>query len=308
MNTSYLVLKELNIQNASSYNNFYCVGFPGVTSFSGFADAVCRRLSEVVGTPVTSEAFAVLVHGATHHDGMERHVRYMQGEKVADLASPPSMKQEHKCDMTVTVIIKTAYHGKATGWAKTSTDSLYTVFDTHQAAITDAVTSLRLAGGTITNDIFDEEIVLCKKHFLSSESVDSVENIVRKLSPGFFMASATPLFEEYMTLFDGDALRAITHACALYREQSEGDGRARYRRAQRGWITPSNIGYVGITEPTQVDGARSDTPLVYAEPLTGLVEYVFAPRELRKMKGNGMQDSRIFFSSSYQNNVYLVAA
>lgn len=308
MNTSYLILKELKVQNASSYNNFYCVGFPGVTSFSGFSDAVCRRISEVVGTRVTSEAFAILVHGATHHEGMERHVRYMQGEKTADLASPPSMKQEHKCDMTVTVIIKTAYHGKATGWGKASTDSLHTVFNEHHADIADAVASLRLAGGTITNDIFDDDIVLCKKHFLSGESLDSVEKIVRKLNPGFFMASATPLFEQYMTLFDGDALKAISHACALYREEPEGEGRARYRRAQQGWITPTNIGYVGITEPSQVDGARSDTPLVYAEPLTGLVEYVFAPRELKKMKNNGMQDSRIFFSSTYQNNVYLVAA
>lgn len=315
MSASYLVLKELKVQNASAYNNFYCAGFPALTSFAGFVEALCQRLSSRLPAPLTATSFAVIVHHSQAHQGMEKHVRHMEDEwhKLADKKKlSAAIKHEPKCDMTVSVIIETAYHAKPRGFGKRGSESLYSVFAEHHDEISDTLCEMRLAGGMITNDFFDDNIIFCKKNLVSAKGIDSVEDIIRKSNPGYFMTSADELLEAHTALFDGDAMKAIAHACAVGRQvagvDEEGNERVFHHRAQSGWVTPSNIGYVGLTKPEPMANARSDAPVVFAEPLTGLIKYTFAQRAWNKMRQEGRDQSKMFFRTRYEDNLYLVVA
>lgn len=299
----HLILKEIQVKDASAYNNYYVMGMPALTSFSGFVDALKIAIENKTDQKIVKSSFSIITHDYTFNNTKEKHVKYMNVEG-SKFDKPPSNKDEFKCDFNATIIVNFDFE-ENDDMDFDLDESDFSLFS-YDNDIQDMLHSMRVAGGDIENT----------NDFLSIvNSQEGLYKQIKSLNRGFFISDASSSLEEYTSLFEGDVLKAIIHMSALFeredsfKEKSEGRG---WERAGDGWLTPTNIGYTQINEKPIEDneGSRSEHSLYYVEPLTSMIEYLYTGRIMRKISDDdifsSLIDNKVVFSNHFSDNTYKV--
>lgn len=298
----HLILKNISIINASAYNNYYVLGMPALTSFSGFSDKLRRVIEAITKEEVLDTSFSIITHDFTFNNSKEKHVKYMNIEG-SKFEKPPSNKDEFKCNLRASLVINITFQ-EDDDLDFDLDESDFSLFS-FEDEIQEALYTLRVAGGEIENS----------NRFLSIvNNNESLLKALKNLGRGFFISDAQTKLDEYTELFEGDVLRAIIHMSALFEKEdssSEKYDAKGWERVGEGWLTPTNIGYVQInSQPIEGnEGARDIHPLYYVEPLTSMVEYIYSNRILRKVTDDVMSsliENKVVFTSVFEDNTYKI--
>lgn len=217
----YVVIPFLQVQ-ALNAEAAYCIsGHPGPGTFIGFAHALLRR-SGVSDAARIIPVFHTFRLRSSKAYG--EHVHWMQRSSDRDTKRSRAAKAETQLDLpradaTLSVVMDLA----------TECDG---------QRLHDAITRMRLAGGTIVDMRAPET------HF-------EFERAIKSVPPGFFM-------QEVQSASDDSPFDAIVNACAYDAPH---------------WITPTLVGYHLISSPTERVNARGGYPHAYADPLIGIVRW-----------------------------------
>lgn len=292
----HFLLSDVLVHNASAYTNFYCIGSPALTTYMGAAEYIARVVQDVIFTRPFNVEFSVIVHDHKSVTGMPRGVK--SHAEAKQQGQPSAMITEPECNIrlsmlvTLTMPLQPSFSGR---------NSIQKAFTRHHDTLQDHISCMRIGGGKLVFP--DGEPLTILHHYCDTpEDEKRLLSDLRGLPEGFFVADGADLYDEYLEAFEGDAMKAVVHACSLHRV----DGKV--MRNQAGWVSPTNVGYVAITESSKLAGRRSEElGVTYAEPVTGLIEYRFAPRILAKAKSlTGLSLQGVTFESQARDGAFMV--
>ncbi|MCG6202245.1 type I-F CRISPR-associated protein Csy2 [Psychromonas antarctica] len=191
--SQYLLIERIKVQNANAVSGFTW-GFPAITHFLGFSHNLCRKLTEDSSLNSLSLGGCAVIAHSSHSNTFEtengllfsqnRSVNYLETTKPGDTHKAPSVIEEAKMNMTVSLLIPVE------GYLGGLQDPL-TEF------IKNACQIQRLAGGTVLSVANVGIVDLAKE--------DQLKSVRRKLLPGFILQDrADYLAEHFSTLKEHD--------------------------------------------------------------------------------------------------------
>ncbi|WP_067981467.1 type I-F CRISPR-associated protein Csy2 [Neptuniibacter pectenicola] len=187
--SQYLLIERVKVQNANAASGFTW-GFPAITHFLGFSHNLNRKLK----TDLTLNSFslggcAVIAHSSKPitfktENGLlfsqNRGINYLEATKPGDTHKAPSVIEEAKMNMTVSLLIPVdGYLG--------GLQDLLTAFIKKNCQIQ------RLAGGTVLS-VENVEIIDLDKD-------EQLKSVRRKLLPGFILQDRSSYLAEYFSKF-----------------------------------------------------------------------------------------------------------
>jgi len=306
MSNHYLLIKEIDIHKASAMNNYLVTGSPSLTSYAGYTDAIKIEIQNTINKQIKNINFSVIIHEYTFNEGIESHVSYKQNEKpTGSVASLASMKVEHTCNIKASFIINFDLED-------VFLESNSELIIKNKEELNLNISKLRMAGGHIKNT----ELNFVSFH----DDLLYVMKSLQRASKGYFLKSADDLMIEYTEKFEGSALKALTYALEFSKMKETEDNKKEFekflretgnraKRRQLGWIVPTNVGYLAITEElNNLKGARSENAFVYVEPITSLIECVHTSKIIREYFKNKhvFNNLGIFFTSTYTEGEYRI--
>lgn len=307
----YLSLNQLEIEKASAYNNYYCLGAPALTTYSGLVDKIKRIIEVESKLEVTEQSFSVVMHKYNFNEGREKHIAYMNiergnikkgGFEVTNVAN----KEEFTCDINISLFI--------TFDLKDNSDDLFGIEEEsinildYEDIINNELHTIKFLGGNLLNQDRILKIHTSKESFIKE---------FYKMKPGFFIVDNSKEFSQYIEAFEGDSLKALVYCCTLFEQESIPDGKTNpvtsYKKAMTGWIAPTNFGYVRLHKKALLNntGLRDmNTEAYFVEPLTGLIKYEFSKRIIKKFDVETLLDdmlnANIVFKPSFDNEAYII--
>ncbi|WP_404299099.1 type I-F CRISPR-associated protein Csy2 [Halomonas sp.] len=285
-----LILPRLKVQNANAVSSPMTWGFPSMTAFTGFAQALERRLGNDLELMI--DGVGVICH---HHEAQvsrdgefafhqprlptaSRGVGVVDRQRVLKTAS---FIEEGRMHLEVTVVL-----------GITDGDALqYPDDPASHHIIRNAVAGMRLAGGSLLVDspIYPELVTLGDDE---DQRRETFRKLTRRWLPGFALVLRHDLLTERLTEMRDtqpettqmDAwldMAALHWDCHQAEPEGDADVQASYVewsiRRTPGWIVPIPVGYGAISEvhePGEVANARDNTlPLVFTETLYSLGEW-----------------------------------
>ncbi|MBB3190931.1 type I-F CRISPR-associated protein Csy2 [Halomonas cerina] len=285
-----LILPRLKVQNANAVSSPMTWGFPSMTAFTGFAQALERRLGDRLELLI--DGVGVICH---HHEAQvtrdgefsfhqPRLPTASRGAGVLDshgVLKTASFIEEGRMHLEVTVVL-----GITDGTALQYPDDP----EAH-AIIREAVVGLRLAGGSFLADtpIHPELVSLGDDE---DQRRETFRRLTRRWLPGFALVLRHDLLAERLvemretrpetTLMDAWLDMAAMH-WDCHQADPEGDAEGQASgvewsiRRPPGWIVPIPVGYGAISklhEPGEVANARDNKRwLAFTETLYSLGEW-----------------------------------
>ncbi|SBS28180.1 CRISPR-associated protein Csy2 [Marinomonas spartinae] len=186
--SQYLLIERIKVQNANAASGFTW-GFPAITNFLGFSHNLCRKLTEDSSLNSLSLGGCAVIAHSSHSNTFEvengllfsqhRGTSYLDTTNPADTYKSPSIIEEAKMNMTVSLLIPVeGYLG--------GLQELLKEF------IKNACQIQRLAGGTVLSVANVDIIDLAKDEQLKS--------IRRKLLPGFILQNRSSYLAEHFSM------------------------------------------------------------------------------------------------------------
>ncbi len=186
--SQYLLIERIKVQNANAASGFTW-GFPAITHFLGFSHNLCRKLTEDSSLNSLSLGGCAVIAHSSHSNTFEvengllfsqhRGTSYLDTTNPADTYKSPSVIEEAKMNMTVSLLIPVeGYLG--------GLQELLKEF------IKNACQIQRLAGGTVLSVANVDIIDLAKDEQLKS--------IRRKLLPGFILQDRSGDLAEHFSM------------------------------------------------------------------------------------------------------------
>ena len=183
--SQFLLIERIKVQNANAVSGFTW-GFPAITHFLGFSHNLSRKLEKTNHLKALSLHGCVVIAHDSHSHTFEtdngilftqyRSVNYLDKTESADKKNTPSIIEEAKMNMTVSLLIPIKGY-------------LGGLHDELKIAIKKFCLLQRLAGGTILS-IHNIDIV-------DLEKKDKVRFIKRKLLPGFVLQDRSHYLEQH---------------------------------------------------------------------------------------------------------------
>lgn len=276
----FLLIKNIQVQDANAFSSPYTAGFPAMTAWLGFMHALQRRVCEQEGQDKTRfEAVAVVCHSFNLRAVGNAFIlpkRSPTSKEAGKMnkGTPPSIIHEPKCHLEVSLLIE-------------HNITQENEVDTLREAVKTILLTMRIAGGDILQ--FGE---------VSSKTVDEdnegeLQKIKRQLMPGYFIKERRDLMLAAMA--EGqDALDALLGYLKITKHD---DGS--WSKKESGWLVPIVTGFHGLTELSKVQGQRNnETPHRFAESVVTLGEFVMPYRAKRL-------DDMLWHYHDLGNNLYL---
>ena len=266
---SYLVIRRMDVTEASMDTCPIINGFPGIPAIMGFVHALQRKLQTQHPGILFSRA-GVACHSfipGVHNTGggtklaLSKHPPYLakhvEKDTQGNLKGVPFI-EEGKSDMQVSLIIEI------------NSQSVH--LKQLQQDVLDLLPNLRFAGGTI----WGAGDIVCQN---CNEETDE-KRILRQLMPGFVLIERRELLEESMQ--DGsDALDGLLDHLEVSRVEDENEQTVSWHRKSEepGWLVPVAVGYRSISGTDWVENQRDpDCPHCFAENVVTLGEFVLPVR------------------------------
>ena len=275
-----LLIPRLRLINCNAISSPATWGFPAISAFAGFAEALNRKIKELgyslslrgVGV-VCNEFHAQVSPGQWDH--LFHQTRNPLEKKGRDVVSA-SMQEEGRCNLTVGLVI-----------------GVYDD-DEDQAGgigpyIMDMVQTMRVAGGSVlprTSKDPDAEVFLLPDK-------DIMKKLLPRLMPGFALVGrgkALAAHVEKMRGHDPEAtsLDALLDMIRLNSTCREVPAPTRDKpdhteaewsiRKEPGWLVPIPVGFIGISElfaPGKVQRCRDpNVPAQFVEAVYSLGEWI----------------------------------
>jgi CRISPR type I-F-associated protein Csy2 len=278
----YLLLEDIQVGDLNAEGNSLTAGASilptGVCGFGHWLQRQCPELGEV-------EAVAVAVHEFQMQPGMTRNPMALHGFARDKILNPPIV-QELKADARLSLLLRHAVTAARLGEGPESVE----------AALRRRLPGASLCGGRCHRigaiAAYEENADEVFLHSGAKRDLQALQRRLRGWRPrnldGWFLKDRADLIRDYNQSraesgLPRDDLAAVLDALALYVGR-DGEGKPlSYRRAQLGWIAPLAIGFQAIESPNHERPGRRDPsfPHAYAEPMTGLGEFIGCARSAR---------------------------
>lgn len=284
-----LVLPRLRVQNANAISSPLTWGFPALTAFTGFMQALERRLGGEV--PFVFQSVGVICHGfepQTTEGGFTRAFRLTRNPVNAD-GSSAALVEEGRAHLDITLVF---------GVDGTKLDTLDATQRPPLAQrVADTVAGMRLAGGSVMPALAHgagvrrqrPELLPWPLHHDSAEQDKAWQRLRQRWLPGFALVSREELLAQRLaqlrdddpqaTLLEAwlDASRLNHHAVRA--SAPDGSEQVSWQRTPRpGWIVPIPVGYAALTAehaPGTVASARDrSVPFRFVESVYSLGQWI----------------------------------
>lgn len=262
----YLLLSQMQIQNANAMSSTCTIGFPAMTAWLGAVHALERKLSSAdgmesvrfTGTAVSCHDCQLQVYrGPGDYRNSIIGTANPLKKKGKNFERPPFI-EEGRVHLKVSLLIEIA------GLSGTLQDRFMEILN-------QKLPSLRWAGG----DLLSHK----KTRIFSVEEGNDEEEraVLRSLMPGCVLIERRDLMTQAMK--DGEEsldalLRFLSvHHHARRDEKGHVTGWDSYRETP-GWLVPISVGFKGLTPPGQAACQRDPkTPHRFAESILTLGEF-----------------------------------
>jgi len=183
--SQYLLLERIKVQNANAASGFTW-GFPAITHFLGFSHNLDRKLERHSSLKGLSLIGCMVIAHSSNSNTFEtengllftqyRGANYLEATKSGDTHKAPSVIEEAKMNMTVSLLIP--IEGYLGGLHEELTTFIKNVCQTQ-----------RLAGGTVLS--------VANLEVIDVDNEEQLRNVRRKLLPGFVLQDRSAYLEEH---------------------------------------------------------------------------------------------------------------
>ncbi|CCO24444.1 type I-F CRISPR-associated protein Csy2 [Maridesulfovibrio hydrothermalis] len=323
-----LSLHHLRIINCNSISSPLTWGFPAISAFAGFTEALNRKIQKVADFDVELKGVGVICHEfdpqVNKADGQfEWTFKQTRNplEKKGGNAVSASLQEEGRCHIDITLVIGVY------GDLEDDKDE-----DNLETFVLETMQTMRIAGGSVLPAT--KRYPRCK--FMTvppnkAEREKLFRRFRRSLMPGFALVDRSDYLEAHVeqmqkntpnvTAIDGLLdLSRLTSKCAElsedkdYRNQEEKEDKKYEWEVQRkpGWFVPIPIGYVGISElygPGEIARCRDmHVPAQFVESVYSIGEWV-SPHRISELNNilwfhDYREDDDLYLLvNNYQENI-----
>jgi len=269
MSNDYLIIRKMEITEASMDSSPVTIGFPAVSAILGFVHALQRKLQardkglKFTGAGISCHSFNPFIY-RTKHDlkpSMTRNPPY----KKKYLSKGAPFIEEGKADMNISLVIELQCGSFVPEELSSHIKSL--------------LPHLRFSGGTIWQP---EKIT-----FVSVAWDDDAgqKKVLHQLMPGFVLLERRDLVEETMKNNGVDALDAILDHLEVCQHTAKGEDPEKdeiywaRKSGTPGWLVPVSVGYRAITPFEKIENQRDpNCEHAFAENVLTLGEFVMPIR------------------------------
>ena len=275
-----LVLPRLRIQNANAISAPMTWGFPSMTAFLGLMWALERALN---GTyPLILNAVGVVCHAFEPQVGKGGFTKSfcLTRNPVGKDGGSASITEEGRVHLDLTLVFGVA------GELLTASSEKRGEALKH---ITDLITNMRIAGGTVLPGSFSRRPELIALANGAEKRMQQFRKVRRALLPGFCLVERNDLLEERHQLLLAGDLEATRLDAWLDLSRLNWRASVSYNNAGtesvtwqhdrvNGWIVPIPLGYAALTdlqEAGTVTNARdTTTPFRFVESVYGIGQWI----------------------------------
>jgi len=287
----FLLLKNIEVQNANALSSPYTVGFPAMTAWLGFVHALQRHVQKQEQCKFNSAA--IVCHKLNMQTFADKDANRLIMSK-----NPPSTRIdkgliENEKAKNKPFIPEAACHLKV---------SLLIEHDVVQKNEIDALCesvkailpTMRIAGG----DILTSGAV--KDESVDEDEEGELRKLTRQLMPGYFIKERRDLMRDAMQKGE-DGIDALLNYLVMTGECEQNDNdKVICKKKAPGWLVPLATGFHGITALNKVRGQRdNETPHRFAEAVVTLGEFVMPYR------AKTLDEMLWHYRVDLQNNLYL---
>lgn len=264
---TYLLLPEIEIQNANALSSLCTIGFPAMTAWMGAVHALERKvrltesLREVrfisLGVISHESRLQVYKNPGDYHYSIAISSNPLRKKGGNTFERPPFI-EDPRIHLKVSLLIECR---------GVSGDNKNDLFET----VGDLLPLLKMAGG---------DVLTCKPpavYFASEDKPEEQKKILHRLMPGFAVIERRHLLEQAKN-GEGDTLDTLLSFLMIHHEakiNKENEVRAwTSKRREAGWLIPLVVGFQGLTRLGKVKAQRNPNVLHrFAEPVITLGEF-----------------------------------
>jgi len=293
-----LVLPRLRIQNANAISSPMTWGFPAITAFTGFMNALERRLGPEAG--VAFYGVGVICHGfepQVTHGGYTRSFHLTRNPVLQDGATA-AIVEEGRVHLDITLVFEVDLALSHSGEADRARLA---------ARIGELVAGMRMAGGSVMPALPGTfrspprpQLVLLEDG--EEKRSSQFQRLSRRWLPGFALVSRDDLLQARLlelqavqpgaTLLDAWLdLSRLNHRASCHQTPDEKTGEpldtVEWSADPRaGWTVPIPVGFAALTAlhpPGTVAGARDvRVPFQFVESVYSIGQWI-SPHRLREV-------------------------
>lgn len=264
---TYLLLPEIEIQNANALSSLCTIGFPAMTAWMGAVHALERKvrltesLREVrfisLGVISHESRLQVYKNPGDYHYSIAISSNPLRKKGGNTFERPPFI-EDPRIHLKVSLLIECR---------GVSGDNKNDLFET----VGDLLPLLKMAGG---------DVLTCKPpavYFASEDKPEEQKKILHRLMPGFAVIERRHLLEQAKN-GEGDTLDTLLSFLMIHHEaeiNKENEVRAwTSKRKEAGWLIPLVVGFQGLSRLGKVKAQRDPNVLHrFAEPVITLGEF-----------------------------------
>lgn len=264
---TYLLLPEIQIQNANALSSLCSIGFPAMTAWMGAVHALERKvrltesLREVrfisLGVISHESRLQVYKNPGDYHYSIAISSNPLRKKGGNTFERPPFI-EDPRIHLKVSLLIECR---------GVSGDNKNDLFET----VGDLLPLLKMAGG---------DVLTCKPpavYFASEDKPEEQKKILHRLMPGFAVIERRHLLEQAKN-GEGDTLDTLLSFLMIHHEaeiNKENEVRAwTSKRKEAGWLIPLVVGFQGLSRLGKVKAQRDPNVLHrFAEPVITLGEF-----------------------------------
>ena len=264
---TYLLLPEIEIQNANALSSLCTIGFPAMTAWMGAVHALERKvrltesLREVrfisLGVISHESRLQVYKNPGDYHYSIAISSNPLRKKGGNTFERPPFIEYP-RIHLKVSLLIECR---------GVSGDNKNDLLET----VGDLLPLLKMAGG---------DVLTCKPpavYFASEDKPEEQKKILHRLMPGFAVIERRHLLEQAKN-GEGDTLDTLLSFLMIHHEaeiNKENEVRAwTLKRKEAGWLIPLVVGFQGLSRLGKVKAQRDPNVLHrFAEPVITLGEF-----------------------------------
>lgn len=271
--SGYLLIKNIQIENANAISGPLSYGFPALSSFLGFVHALSRQLKEHEElSKLRLDGCLVACRDLQLHAYRTRSIRpYRFNQKRIPLSrdgKTASIIEEGRCHLTVHLAIGVYGFRECMRHA-------------FEAFIQERVMQHRIAGGSVVS--------LDAKSAVTYIGAGDPDKLKKALFPAFVLMSAheqlAMMMEEHPTELQIDTPLDVLIETATIHHMPPDDtaGNTHWSiksmKQGRGWLVPIPVGYQGISSEIEagqlINSRNPEYPAQYVEAIYSLGKWVF---------------------------------
>lgn len=264
---TYLLLPEIQVQNANALSSLCTIGFPAMTAWMGAVHALERKvrltesLREVrfisLGVISHESRLQVYKNPGDYHYSIAISSNPLRKKGGNTFERPPFI-EDPRIHLKVSLLVK------CSGLSADNKEELL-------QAVGETLPSLKIAGGDILS--FKTPVV----YFISEEHPEEEKKILHRLMPGFAVVERGRLLKEAGNE-ETDTLDTLLSFLTIHHEaeiNEENEVRAwTSKRREAGWLIPLVVGFQGLTRLGKVKAQRDpNVSHRFAEPVITLGEF-----------------------------------